>query len=169
MNQLIVFREHMQNVHTRPVKKVNPLQCSRCQDDFPDSDELKGHELNVDCAIRCPDCGEGFLSKVLRQEHQKENHLEDASDPLLRELDDTIWKQVRDNLKIYTDSLKNKKGGPSGDPDPERERWVLANTPRYERGRATKLKANSKLELGQWYTMFTTLAPNTKVLDHPCE
>jgi hypothetical protein len=162
------FREHMQNVHTKQVKKINPLQCNRCQDDFTISDELKSHELNVDCAIRCPECPEVFFTKALRQEHQKESHLEKATDPVLRELDDNLWKLIKDNLKIYTDCVKNKKGGPSGDPDPQRERWVLANTPRFENGRS-KTKVNSKLELGQWYTIFTILAPNMKISEHPCK
>ncbi len=124
--------------------------------------------MNVDCAIRCPDCPDEFVTKALRQEHQKESHLEEAHDPILRELDENMWKKVKDNLKVYTDYVKNKRGGPSGDPDPERTRWVLANTPRYESGRS-KTKVNSKLELGQWYTIFTTLAPNTKILEHPCK
>ncbi|KAH8790699.1 hypothetical protein BGZ57DRAFT_876173 [Hyaloscypha finlandica] len=166
-NSIQHLKEHMQNVHTKQVKKVNPLQCSRCQDEFRDQDELKSHQLNIDCAIRCPDCVHVFPSKAQRQEHQKENHLEDENDPLLRELDDSIWKQIKDNLNVYTTSLKNKKGGPSGIPNPERERWVLENIPRYENGRSSKLKANSKLELGQWYTIFTTLAPNMKILEHP--
>jgi uncharacterized Zn ribbon protein len=159
----------MQNVHTKQIKKVNPLQCSRCQDEFPDQDELNSHQLNIDCAIRCPDCANEFSSKAQRQEHQKENHLEDANNPLLRELDESMWKQIKDNLNVYTTSLKNKKGGPSGIPNPERERWVLENIPHYENGRSSKLKANSKLELGQGYTIFTTLAPNMKILEHPCK
>ena len=158
----------MQNVHTKQVKKSNPLQCSRCQDEFPTADELKSHELNVDCAIRCPDCPDEFSSKALRQEHQKEHHSGEADDPLLRELDDMMWKQIKEKVKLYTDVVKNKKGKASGDPDSDRERWVLANTAKYEAGRS-KTKFNSKLELGQWYTIFTTLAPNVKILDHPCE
>jgi len=156
----------MQKVHTKQVKKVNPLQCSRCQKQFPNSDELKSHELNVDCAIRCPECSDEFLTKAFRQEHQKENHIEESDDVALRELDDAMWKQIKENLKLYAESLKNKKGKLSGDPDADRERWVLANTPRYETGRSDT-KVNSKLELGQWYTIFTNLAPNMKILDHP--
>lgn len=106
-----------------------------------------------------------FYTKALRQEHQKETHPEEPNDPVLREVDDAMWKRIKDNLKIYTDNMKRRR--PSSDPDADRENWVLANTPRYEAGRSTKF--NSKLELGQWYTIFTTLAPNTKVSDHPCE
>jgi hypothetical protein len=78
-------------------------------------------------------------------------------------------KKIKHNLKSYTDSLKSKKGGPSGDPDPYREKWVLANTPRFESGRSARLKANAKLELGQWYTIFKTLAPDMEILEHPCK
>ena len=158
----------MQNLHTKNVKKLGPLQCSRCQEEFPDPDDLRGHELNVDCPIRCPDCPDEFLTKALRQDHQKQSHLEQESDPVLIEIDEVMWKQVKDNLKAYTDSLKSKKGKTSSDPNSERERWVVANTARYETGRS-KTKVNSKLELGQWYTIFTTLAPNVKILDHPCK
>jgi hypothetical protein len=158
----------MQNLHTKKAKKLSPLQCSRCQGDFTDLDELRGHELNIDCPIRCadPDCPDEFLTKALRQDHQKQCHLEQESDPVLREIDDGMWKQVKDNLKSYTDSLKSKKGKSSNDPNIDREKWVANNIPRYETGRT---KVNSKLELGQWYTIFTTLAPNVKILDHPCK
>jgi hypothetical protein len=104
----------------------------------------------------------------LRQDHQKQSHFEQENDPILREIDEVMWKQIKDNIKAYTDSLKNKKGKASSDPDPEREKWVLANIPRYEIGRK-KTKVNSKLELGQWYTIFTTIAPQAKILDHPCK
>lgn len=156
----------MQNVHTKQVKKVNPLQCTRCQGIYLNQDELKSHELNVDCAIRCPDCSDEFYTKAQRQEHQRENHPEEANDPVLREVDEAMWKQIKDNLKVYTDTVKRRRS--AADPDADREKWVLANTPRYEAGRS-KTRFNSKLELGQWYTMFTTLAPDVKILDHPCE
>jgi DNA-directed RNA polymerase subunit RPC12/RpoP len=156
----------MQKVHTKQVKKVNALQCNRCQDEFSNQDELKSHELNVDCAIRCPECSDVFLTKAERQEHQKENHFEESNSDAFQELDEAMWKKIKDSLKLYADSFK-KKGKVPSDPDAERERWVIANTPRYEAGRSDA-KFNSKLELGQWYTIFTTLAPNMKILDHPC-
>ena len=158
----------MQNVHTKPIKGVNPLQCNQCQDEFTTMDEFQSHELNVDCAVTCPDCGEVFPTKASRQEHQKESHSEEEIDPVLRELDDNSWKLIKDTLKFYTDIVKGKKGKSADDPNTDRENWVQANIDRFEAGRS-KTKFNARLELGQWYTIFMTLAPNMKVSEHPCK
>jgi len=155
----------MQSHHTKQAKKVNSLQCTRCQEELPNLDELKGHELNVDCPIRCLNCHEQFDTKALRQEHQKQTHFEEEDQNCFMELDDVMWKQVKDNLKAYSDSLKRGKGRV----DPKLTEWVEANTARYEVGRSSKAKANAKLELGQWYTIFKTLTSGGEILEHPCE
>lgn len=158
----------MQNVHTKPVKKVNPLQCTRCQVEFGTTEEFQTHELNVDCAVTCPECGEVFTTKALRQEHQKESHPEEEIDRVLRELDDNSWRVIKDALKLYTDIVKGKKSKSAGDLDTDREDWVQSNLLRFEAGRSNT-KVNARLELGQWYTIFTTLAPTVTISEHPCK
>lgn len=78
------------------------------------------------------------------------------------EIDDAMDKKIKENLKAYVGSL-NKGKGPI---DPILERWIEANTDRYMIGRS---KPNPKLELGQWYIIFSTLASDAMVLEHPCK
>lgn len=80
----------------------------------------------------------------------------------LMEIDDAMNQKIKTNLKAYTDSLKKGKSRS----DPELEKWVDKNTERFMVGRS---KANPKLELGQWYIYFKTLAPEKDVTDHPCK
>jgi hypothetical protein len=150
----------MQSHHT---KKPSLLQCTRCQEVFKNQDLLKSHEMNVDCPIRCPDCREEFDKKVMRQAHQEERHLEETKKTRFMEIDDAMDKKIKENSKAYADSLKKGKGSI----DPIRERWIEANTDRYMIGRPSK--HNPKLELGQWYVIFKTLAPEAKIPEHPCK
>jgi hypothetical protein len=154
------FREHMQSHH---IKKVNQLQCTRCQEVFKNQDLLDRHELNVDCPIRCPDCREEFEKKAMRQAHQEERHLEESKESRFMEIEDATDKKIKESLKAYVDSLKKGKGST----DPIREQWIEANTDRYMIGRSSK--HNPKLELGQWYIIFSTLASEAKVPEHPCK
>ena len=156
----------MQSHHTKKVKKVNPLQCSDCQDKFQNQEELKSHKLDVDCPIRCPDCFETFEAKAKRTDHQKEQHQEEETELAFREIDEVMWKRIKDNLKAYLDVVKKGPKG-KGRSDPELDSWVEANTPRYMIGRSSK--TNPRLELGQWYTIFKTLAPSAEILKHPCK
>lgn len=156
----------MQSHHTKKVKKASSLQCSDCQSKFQNQDELKSHKLDVDCPIRCPDCSETFDAKAKRTDHQKERHPEAETDVALLEIDENMWKRIKDNLKAYLDVVK--KGLKGKDPsNPSLDGWVDANTPRYMIGRSSK--TNPKLELGQWYTIFKTLAPSAEIIEHPCK
>ncbi|KAH7309347.1 hypothetical protein BKA65DRAFT_519650 [Rhexocercosporidium sp. MPI-PUGE-AT-0058] len=157
------LKEHMKSHHTKPVKTSSQLQCSRCQDEFPDQEELKAHELDVDCPIRCIDCREEFKSKAFRQQHQKLVHQEEAIECIYMELDESMWKSINKNLKAYTDALKKGKGRV----DPVLDRWITANIARFEVGRSEKAKASAKLELGQWYTMYKTLVPQARIDELP--
>ncbi len=150
----------MQSHHT---KKPNLLQCTRCQEEFENQDLLKSHEMNVDCPIRCPDCREEFEKKAMRQAHQEERHLEETKESRFMEIDDAMDKKIKESLKSYVDSLKKGKGPI----DPTLDQWIEANTDRYMIGRSSK--RNPKLELGQWYIIFSTLASDTRVLEHPCK
>ena len=150
----------MQSHH---IIKPNLLQCNRCQEEFKNQDLLKSHEMNVDCPIRCPNCREEFEKKTMRQAHQEEKHIEETKESRFMEIDDAMDKKIKENLKAYVDSLKKGKGPISH----ALEQWIAANTARYMIGRSSK--ANPKLELGQWYTIFSTLASETKVLEHPCK
>ncbi|KAG4440563.1 hypothetical protein IFR05_003979 [Cadophora sp. M221] len=155
--------EHMKSHHTKPVKKLSQLQCSRCQDEFSDQEELKAHELDVDCPVRCIDCREEFATKALRQQHQKLTHQEEAIECIYMELDESKWKSISKNLKGYTDSLKKGKGRV----DPVLDGWIAANIAQFEVGRTEKAKASAKLELGQWYTMYKTLVPQARIDELP--
>ncbi len=79
------------------------------------------------------------------------------------EIDDAMDEKIRENLKSYADSLKKGKKRS----DPTMDQWIEQNTAQYMIGRPSK--ANAKLELGQWYTIFSTLSPGTVVLEHPCQ
>ena len=116
--------------------------------------------MNVDCPIRCPECSEEFELKAMRQAHQEQTHPPEAKESKFMEIDEAKEKQIKDNLKAYVDSLKKGKGRI----DPDLEQWVEANTNRYMVGRNEK--ANPKLELGQWYTICSTLFG--EVAQHPC-
>jgi hypothetical protein len=150
----------MQSHHT---KKSNLLQCTRCQEGFKNQDLLKSHEMNVDCPIRCPDCREEFPKKSIRQTHQEERHIAETKESRFMEIDDDMDKKIKESFKAYADSLKKGKGYI----DPIREQWVEANTDRYMIGRSSK--HNPKLELGQWYIIFSTLTSGAKVPEHPCK
>lgn len=78
------------------------------------------------------------------------------------EIDEAMDEKIKENLKCYSDSLKKGKGCS----DPAMEKWITKNTAQYMIGRP--LKANAKLELGQWYTIFRTLS-RREVLEIPCE
>jgi hypothetical protein len=153
----------MQSHHTKNPKKLNPLQCTRCQEGFKNQDLLKRHEMNVDCPIRCPDCPEEFEKKALRQAHQEERHLGEIDELRFMEIDDAMEKKIKENLKGYVDSLKKGKGSI----DETREKWIEVNTHRYMIGRSSK--PNPKLELGQWYIIYRTLASDAEVPEHPCK
>ena len=156
----------MQSHHTKKVKKPNPLQCSDCQDKFESQEELKSHKEDVDCLIRCRDCPEVFDTKAKRTDHQREIHPEEETELSFLEIDDAIWKRIKENLKAYSESVKKGPKG-KGRSDPGLESWVEANTARFMIGRSAR--TNPKQELGQWYTIFKTLAPSAEILEHPCE
>jgi len=147
----------MKSHHT---KKPNPLQCSRCQEEFENQETLKHHELSVDCLIKCPNCPLEFDRKALRQAHQEEEHVNDDVKSKFMEIDESMDEKIKKTLKSYGDALKKGKAI-----DPAMEKWIEANTKRYMVGRRST--ANAKLELGQWYTIFRTLSPR-EVLKHPC-
>lgn len=163
-----VLREHMQDVHTKSSKRPNSLQCSTCLAEFQEQDELECHRVAVDCTARCPDCNEEFETKALRQEHQKFAHAEEETECFLLELDDKKWKKIKDELKAfngYSDSLKKRRC----EPKPEIELWIQSNTALYEEERSEKARAKARNELGHWYVIYHALAPQTKILDHPCK
>lgn len=83
------------------------------------------------------------------------------------EIGQATWKTITDNLKIYTDALK--KGKRKETIKPELEQWVEANRARFEIGRSARARASAKLELGQWYIIFTTLRRQNIMPDHPCK
>ena len=99
----------------------------------------------------------------MRQAHQEERHLEEIKESRFMEIDDAMDKKIKERLKAYVDSLKKGKGSS----DPIREQWIEANTDRYMVGRSSK--HNPKLELGQWYIIFSTVASEAKVPQHPCK
>jgi hypothetical protein len=102
-----------------------------------------------------------FFTKALRHEHQRKSHPEKVAHPVFKELDGTAWRQIKAQLKCYTDSIKTEI-----DPIAPRREWVQANTPRFEVGRS-KTRANAQLELGQWYSIATFLGAN--VIENPCK
>jgi hypothetical protein len=126
----------MQSHHTKKVKKASSLQCSDCQTKFQNQEELKSYKLDVDCPIRCPDCLEDFGAKSLRIDHQKEQHPEETNLALF-EIDENIWKRIKDNLKAYLEVVKKGPKG-KGRSDPELDNWVEANTSQYMVGRSSK-------------------------------
>lgn len=152
----------MQNLHT---KKLDSLKCSDCQDVFKNQSLLKAHTKTVDCPIRCPDCGETFDKKSMRTVHQDERHsgVERMSD--FMQIDDAVWRKIKDNVKKFTASPK--PGEPGHDPNSKIAKWIAKNTPRYMMGRTEDAKAN--FELGQWYTMFCTLSSPENIPEHPCK
>lgn len=154
--------------HTKKVKKLNELQCSDCQDKFQSKEELKSHKEDVDCPIRCRYCPQTFITKAKRTDHQNEMHQEQEAHLKFLEIDEGMSKKLKENLKAYSDSVKNGPKG-KGRANPELDAWVEANSPRYMVGRSAKTTPNAKLELGQWYTIFKTLAPSKEILEHPCE
>jgi hypothetical protein len=161
------FRDHVKEVHMKQVKKLNALQCSVCLVEFSDREELQDHTDTVDCPARCLECNEEFQSKALRLEHQKLNHFEEECGGSYMELDEKRWKKIKDELNAfnaYSHSLKKRRC----EPDQDMEKWIGANTPQYEVGRSDKARAKSRIELGHWYVMYTSLAPQTKILEHPC-
>jgi uncharacterized C2H2 Zn-finger protein len=149
----------MKSHHT---KWAHPLQCSRCQNEFSNKEELIRHEEDVDCPVRCPDCFEEFNTKKMRHVHRQESHLEEVNNSIFMELNDVMWEKIKDHLKAYEDSLRKGEGRI----DPELEQWVQANSARYDVERSSKAK---KLELGHWYIIFKTLASEVKIPDHPCK
>jgi hypothetical protein len=152
----------------KQVKKPNMLQCSTCLTEFPNQDELASHAATVDCLARCLECEKEFGSKALRLAHQQNKHFAEASEGLLLELDEKKWKKIKEDLKgfnTYSDWLK--KG--TCEPKPEIETWIDANVALYEYHRSDKAKARARIELGQWYVIYTALAPHMKIVDHPCK
>jgi hypothetical protein len=149
----------------RQSKKSSPFQCNNCQEVFQTQEDLQNHEVSVDCPTRCFICRKETRTKAQRIEHQTNDHPETQDDPILMEIDESKWKIIKDRLKIYTESIKKGKSRV----DPELTQWVQANTVKYEIGRTSDPKANSKLELGQWYIIFKTIAKEMKILEHPCK
>jgi len=147
-------------------KSSDLLKCSNCQETFKSQDLLTRHTNTVDCLIRCPDCGVEFGTKALRTTHQEERHPGIGNQSQFMEIDDTTWKKMNENLKKFTGSAK--PGEPAYDAESKISKWIARNTPRYMEGRPENAKAY--LELGQWYTMFVTLAiPDSPPPEHPCE
>jgi hypothetical protein len=157
----------MQTHHSKQVKKHNPLQCRICQEEFLNQEDLTNHTDEAECPIRCPECNETFDTKLSRTEHRKLSHIEEEIEICFMELDEKMWKKVKDELKAFNTYMSSLKKG-KGAPKVELENWIQANTARYEIGRSSKARANSRTELGQWYTIYTALAPQKKILDHPC-
>jgi hypothetical protein len=98
----------------------------------------------------------------MRLAHQEQDHIDEDEGSQFLEIDETLDDKLKENLKTYNDSLKKGKGPI----DAKMEEWIVANTQRYMNGRPSK--ANAKLELGQWYTIFKTLL-DADVPKHPCE
>jgi hypothetical protein len=149
----------MKSHHT---KRADPLQCGRCQTEFSITEEFRCHYEEVDCPVLCPDCVEEFDTKAMRHAHRRESHLEEVNNSIFMELNDVMWEKIEGNLKAYKESL----GKGERRIDPELEQWVLANSARYDVERSSKSK---KLELGEWYIIFKTLASEVKIPDHPCK
>jgi len=144
-------------------KKTYEFRCSNCQQDFENEELLKNHTMRVDCVICCPECEEKFAQKSMRTSHQEEMHSNGGRSVTYMELDDDLWKILKDKLKAFTDSIKRG----SATIDPELLKWVAKNTPRYEQNRDAT--ASPLHDLGQWYITFHTLNFQADIPDHPCE
>ncbi|KAL3422034.1 hypothetical protein PVAG01_06190 [Phlyctema vagabunda] len=152
------LKEHLSTHHTT---KANPFQCNQCQEEFGSSSLLQSHELEVDCPIRCPDCEATFSRKAQRQTHQEQHHQKTRSSQFF-DIDLATEKQIKEELKAYTESLKKSKS-PS---DPGLQQWVEKNLVRFMHGRSVSVY-KARLELGQWYTIYRIIAPGREVSDHP--
>ena len=147
-------------------KSADSLKCFSCQDTFNSQDALFHHANTVDCPILCPSCRVEFDTKTMRTVHQEERHSGVADPYYFMEIDDKTWNKMIGNLKKFNSSPK--PGDPNHDPKSKIAQWIEKNTPRYMRGRPDNAKAY--LELGQWYTMFVTLAmPESAPPEHPCK
>ncbi|KAH8590140.1 hypothetical protein B0O99DRAFT_311107 [Bisporella sp. PMI_857] len=163
-NSIQHLKDHMKSHHTVKRSKANLLQCSRCQKTFKSKEKFDDHEVNDDCPIRCPICNMEFEQKSFRQTHRIKDHNEENSKLLeFIEIDEHLDKKLREALKAWGDSVKNKKG--KGATDPAMEEWIERNIQRYMIGRQPT--ANARLELGQWYTMFQTLSARDVPKDVP--
>lgn len=152
----------MTSHHRIKTKKRNIFQCSDCQEVFEGKMELKDHRENVTCHIICSECQQEFSCREMRMSHYSKVHTKQADQSPFREIDDDLEAKVKKRLKTYADGLK--KGKELN--DDEREKWISANTNKYMRGRDDN--ANPRLELGQWYIIFTTLFPQIQVPE-PCK
>jgi len=148
-------------------KTPESLKCVSCQDTFKNQDALTHHANTVDCPIRCPDCRVEFVTKTMRTAHQEERHSGVGNLSHFMEIDDSTWKKMNENLKKFTSSPK--PGEPNHDPNSKIAQWIKNNTPRYMTGRLDNAK-KAYIELGQWYTIFATLAlPESAPPEHPCK
>ena len=152
----------MTSHHRVKAKKKNSFQCSDCQEVFEGEIELKAHRENVTCNILCSECQQKFDCREMRMSHCSEVHAKQTDQSPFREIDDDLETKIKRHLKTFADGLKKGKE-PSDD---ERERWIRANKEKYMRGRDDN--ANPRLELGQWYIIFTTLFPQIQVPE-PCK
>jgi len=155
-------RGHMMSHHRIKAKKKNAFQCSDCQEVFEGKTELKAHRENVTCHILCSECQQEFSCREMRMSHYAEVHAKQTDQSPFREIDDDLEAKVKKRLKSYADGLKKGKELS----DDERESWIRANTKKYIRGRDDN--ANPRLELGQWYIIFSTLFPQIQVPE-PCK
>lgn len=150
----------MQSHHT---KKPESLKCSDCQEYFENQKSLKNHATTVDCEICCPYCDETFSKKATRTAHLNGKHPEGGNTSVFKEMDDALWKKLKENLKAFADSLRKGKGPQ----DPKFTKWIEQNTSRYMIGRPAN--SNPILELGQWYITFHTLSMQEHIPEHPCK
>ncbi|CZR69924.1 uncharacterized protein PAC_19825 [Phialocephala subalpina] len=167
-NTVAHLKEHLKSHHLKEEVKPNALQCSRCQKEFLSREELRSHDEDIDCPVTCLICANVFPNKEKRQQHRKQAHNDDQRD-IFKEIGQTLWKTINDNLKTYTSTLKKAKGKGKATVDPDLERWVEANKPRFEVGRPAKAQASAKLELGQWYIIYTTMGRQNPIPEHPCK
>ena len=150
-----MYKHHM--------KKTYAFRCSSCQEVFSNEESLRRHTTTVDCDIRCPECNEKFEKKSMRTSHKEKMHSDGGRSVTYMEVDDAMWKSLKDNLKAFADSIKR----PNAAIDQGLQDWVAKNSSRYKQNRNPNI--NPLLELGQWYITFHTLRLQKDIPDHPCE
>lgn len=143
-------------------KKTYAFKCELCQEVFENKELFRTHTSTVDCDICCPECDQKFEKKAMRLSHQEIMHPEGGKSVLYKELDDTVWRRLKDELKAFQDLIR--RGAPL---DPGLEKWVVKNTERWQKGRARS--ANPTVELGQWYIAWGVLNLQGNIPDHPCK
>ncbi|KAM7217093.1 hypothetical protein V8F06_007492 [Rhypophila decipiens] len=163
-NTMQYLKEHLQKTHRPPKdKKKDHPRCGSCQVTFETNELLQDHVDNVDCPVKCPECMQEFKSKPARKTHHDEKHATpDRNEIALAYIDDEKYKEMKGNLKGYSESLRKGKRTQ----DDTLADWISKNTEEFMKGRDPDT-INPQLQLGQWYIMFTTVLPDHTVPADP--